>query len=136
MLCLGHAMPEPFIKARRAEARRAIGDKALIVYLNAVVERLGISDYLPCVPGCFEETPYEVVLTDRFGTGQIESAVQRLSEGRVGHDGGDILRRNGLHQNRWNANRLPFACRLGDASHELEELRRTHDCVGNRARLD
>src|SRR6266481_2567215 len=55
---------------------------------------------------------------------------------RIGHDGGDIIRRNGLHQNRWKPNRLPFSRQLGDATHELEELRSTHDRVRNRGSLD
>ena len=80
--------------------------------------------------------PHEVVLADRFGTGQIDRAVQRLGEGRIGHGGGDVLRRNGLHQDRWEPNRLPFGRRLGDAAHELEELRGAHDRVRNRGRLD
>ena len=112
------------------------GGEALIVHRNAVVERLGIGDYRPCVPGCVQELPHEVVLTDRFGTGQIDRAVQRLSEGHIGHDGGDIIRRNGLHQNRRNPDRLPFSRKLGDAAHELEELRGAHDRVRNRGSLD
>src|SRR5262249_20913462 len=93
-------------------------------------------DYRPRVPGCAQELPHEVVLTDRFGTSQIDRAVERLSEGRIGHGGGDVVRRYGLHQSRWKPNRLPFGRRLGDAAHELEELRSAHDRVRNRGRLD
>ena len=69
----------------------------------------------------------EVVLPDRFGTSQIDHAVQWLCKGHVGHDGGDILRRNGLHERRWKPNGLPFRRRLGDAAHKLEELRGADD---------
>src|SRR5438128_1033384 len=120
----------------RAEARVIPWGEALIVHRDAEVECLRISDYRPYVSGCVQELPYEVVLTDRFGTGQIEGAVQRLTEGHIGHDGGDIIRRNGLHQNRWEPNRLPFRRRLGDAAHELEELRSTHDRVRKRGSFD
>ena len=51
-------------------------------------------------------------------------------EGHFGHDSGDIIRHNGLHQKPWQPNRLPFSCRLGDAAHELEELRGADDRVG------
>jgi len=71
--------------------------EALIVHRDAEVERLGIGDYRPCVSGCLQELPHEVVLPNPFGTGQIERDVQRLSEGHIGHDGGDVIRRNGLH---------------------------------------
>src|SRR5437868_14794309 len=112
---------EPVRETRRTETWIGAGREALVVHCYAVIERLGISDYRPCVPGCVQELPHEVVLTDRFGTGQSERAVQRLSESRVGHDGGDIIRRNGLHQDRWKPDRLPCGRRLGDAAHELEE---------------
>src|SRR5512142_2629847 len=80
---------EPVLETCRAEARVIAWCEALIVHRNAEVERLGIGDYRPCVPGRVQELPHEVVLTDRFGTGQIDRAVQRLTEGRIGHDGGD-----------------------------------------------
>ena len=70
---------EPAFKADRAESRVIAGGEALIVHRNAVVECLGIGDYRPCVPGCFQELPHEVVLPNRFGTGQLERAVQRLT---------------------------------------------------------
>src|SRR5436190_23295579 len=92
---------EPVLETCRAEARLIAWCEALIVHRNAVVERLGIGDHRPCVPGRVQESPHEVVLTDRLGTGQVERAVQRLTEGHIGHDGGDVLRRDGLHQNRW-----------------------------------
>src|SRR5438270_10606047 len=115
---------EPVRETRRTETWIVAWHEALVVHCYAVIERLGIGDYRPCVPGCVQELPHEVVLTDRFGTGQIDRAVQWLREGGFGHDGGDIIRHNGLHQNRWKPNRLPFSRRLGDAAHELEELRR------------
>ena len=108
----------------------------MIVHLYAEVERLGIGDDRPRVPGCVQELSHEVVLPNRFGTGQLERAVQRLREGHIGHDGGDVIRRNGLHQNRWKPNGLPFRRRLSDAARELEELRSTHDRVRNRGSLD
>src|SRR5205085_9968572 len=112
---------EPVRETRRTQARVIAGHEALVVHCYAEIERLGIGDYCPCVPGCVQELPHEFVLTDWFGTGQIDRAVQWLREGRFGHDCGDVIRHNGLHQNRWQPNRLPFSRRLGDATHELEE---------------
>src|SRR5437762_11200931 len=127
---------EPVAEARRSKSRVFTRGEALIVHVYAVVERAGIANNLSRVPGGVQELSHEVVLPNRFGTGQIERAVQRLSEGHIGHDGGDVIRRNGLHQNRWKPNRLPFSRRLADAAHELEELRSTHDRVRNRGSLD
>jgi hypothetical protein len=42
---------QPVLEARQADARVIARYEALIVNLYAVVERLGISDYRPCVPG-------------------------------------------------------------------------------------
>src|SRR6266404_8511625 len=83
--CLGVAA-EPVRETRRTETWIVAGREALVVHCYAVIGRLGIGDYRPWVPGCVQELPHEVVLTDRFGTGQIERAVQRLSEGHIGHD--------------------------------------------------
>src|SRR4029453_1865381 len=127
---------EPVLETCRADARVIAGSEALIVHSDAVVERLGIGDYRPGVPGCVQELPHEFVLTDRFGTSQLDRAVQGLRQGRFGHDCGDVIRHNGLHQNGWKPNRLPFSRRLGDATHELEELRGTDDRVRNRGSLD
>src|SRR5438034_6245472 len=127
---------EPVAEARRSKSRVFTRGEALIVHVYAVVERAGVAHNLSRVPGCVQELSHEVVLPNRFGTGQIERAVQRLSEGHIGHYGGDVIRRNGLHQNRWKPNRLAFSRRLGDAAHEFEELRSTHDRVRNRGSLD
>src|SRR5436853_5725357 len=78
---------EPVAEARRSKSRVFTRGETLIVHLYAVVERLGIGDYRPCVPGCGQELPHEVVLPNRFGTGQIERAIERRREGHIGHDG-------------------------------------------------
>src|SRR5262245_27989280 len=74
---------EPVLETCRAKARIIAGGEALIVHRIAVVERLGIGDYRPWVPGCVQESPHEVVLADRFGTGQFDGAIQRLGEGHT-----------------------------------------------------
>src|SRR5262245_19259882 len=71
---------EPVLETCRAKARIIAGGEALIVHRIAVVERLGIGDYRPWVPGCVRESPHEVVLADRFGTGQFDGAIQRLAQ--------------------------------------------------------
>src|SRR6266481_8088850 len=91
---------EPVRETRRTETWIVAGREALVVHCYAVIERLGIGDYRPWVPGCVQELPHEVVLPKRFGTGQIDHAVQRFLDRDLGNDGGDVIRRNGLHQNR------------------------------------
>ena len=46
-LCRRHAVAELLVEARRADERRAGGDEALVVHLEAVVERVGIGGYFP-----------------------------------------------------------------------------------------
>src|SRR5205823_13713678 len=67
---------EPVAEARRSKSRVFTRGEALIVHVYAVVERAGVGDNLSCVPGCGQELPHEVVLPNRFGTGQIKRAVQ------------------------------------------------------------
>ena len=70
------------------------------------------------------------------GTSNLDRVIHRFADGNVSQGGGDIIRRNGLHQSRWDANRLSFRRPLGDTAHELEELRSTHDRVRNQRSLD
>jgi len=90
--------------------------EALIVHRDAVVERFGIGNDRPCVPGRVHKLPHEVMLPNRIRTGHFDCAVQGLGEGHIGHDGGDVIRYYGLNQNRWNPNRLPFSRKLGDSA--------------------
>src|SRR5207248_7185330 len=89
--CFG-LVAKPVLETCRAEARVIAWGEALIVHRDAVVESLGIGDYRPWVPGCVQELPHELVLPNRFGTGQFERAVQGLSEGHIGHDSSDVVR--------------------------------------------
>src|SRR4029453_2582017 len=57
---------EPVLEACRGDARGIAGNEALIIHRDAGVERLGIGDYRPCVPGCGQELPHEVVLPNPF----------------------------------------------------------------------
>ena len=86
---------EPVREAGGTETSVVARRQRSVVHCDAVIKRLGIGDDRPRVPGRVQELPHEVVLTDRFGAGQFERAVQRLGESRVGHDGGDIIRRDG-----------------------------------------
>src|SRR5215475_9808646 len=127
---------QPVREMRRPDAWIVAWREALIVHRDAVIERLWIGDYRPCVPFFAQELPNELVLTDRVGTGYLDHAVQWLGECHIGHDGRDVIRCDGLHQNRWDPDRLPFGRPFGDAIHKLKELRGMHDGVGNRRSLD
>ena len=78
---------KPILESRRAKARMITGSKTLIVQRNTIVKRLRIGDYRPLVPGCLQELPHEVILPNRFGTRQIERAIDWLRERHVGHHG-------------------------------------------------
>jgi hypothetical protein len=75
---------EPVRETRWPEAWIVAGREALVVHCYAEIERHGIGDNRPCVAGCVQELPHEFVLTDRFGTRQIDRAVQWLRGGLTG----------------------------------------------------
>src|SRR5438552_3530625 len=90
MLCCGAA--EPVLETRRAEARVFARGEALIVQLYAEVARVDVRGDLPCIPVCPQELPDEFVETYRFGTRQLDRAVQRFFDCDVRHYGSDDVR--------------------------------------------
>src|SRR5437763_3711784 len=85
MLCCGAA--EPVLESRRAEARVFARGEALIVQLDAEVACVDVRGDLPCIPVCPQELPDELVETYRFGTRQLDRAVQRFFDCDVRHYG-------------------------------------------------
>src|SRR5262245_35971187 len=114
---------EPVLETRRADARVIAGGEALIVQLCAEVARVDVCGHLPRILGCAQESSDEFVETYPFRTRQFDRAVQRFLDCDIGQRGSDIIRRDGLRKGRRQPNRLPVGSRLGDAAHELEELR-------------
>ena len=110
--------------------------EALIVHRRAEVTCAGVRGHRPRVSVCAQKFPNEFIETDRLGNRQFDCAVQRFLDRDLGHDGGDIIRHDGLYQRWRQPNRLPLGCRLGDAAYELEELRGADDRVWNRRGLD
>src|SRR5437870_4385558 len=98
---------EPVLETSRADARVIAGGEALIVQLYAEVKCVDVCGHLPCVSVCTQESSYEFVETYRFGTRQLDRAVERLSDCDVSHGGRDIIRHDGLQKGRWQANHLP-----------------------------
>ena len=121
-LPLWYGAAEPVLETRRADARVLARGERLIVQLRAEVTRVNICDHLTCVLLRAQESSGEFVQTDPFGTGQLDRAVQRRREGEVGQCSGNVIRYDGLHKGRRQANRLPIGGRLDDAVEELEEL--------------
>ena len=112
------------------------GGEALVVHLDSEIECLNVCGHLPCIVICAQESSDELVHADRFGARQLDRAVQRFLNGNIGQRGSDIVRRDWLHHSGWQSNRVPVACRFGDAPHELKELRRTNDRIRNARSLD
>jgi hypothetical protein len=129
-LPLRYGAAEPVLETRRADARVIAGGEALIVYGCTEVACADVCGHLPCVSVCAQESSDEFVETYRFRTRQLDRAVQRLVDCDVGQRGCDVIGHDGLHQSRWQPNRLPFGGRLGDAADELEELHRADDRMG------
>jgi len=45
--------------------------------------------------------------------------------------GGDVIRRDGPHKGRSQADRVALGAPIGDSADELEELRSADNCVGH-----
>jgi hypothetical protein len=91
-----------------------------------------VGRYASCVPSCAQDSSGELVETERFGTGQLDSAIDRTTHRDLGQRGGDVFRRDGLHERRRQANRVAIGAPIGDLADELEELRCADDRVGDR----
>src|SRR5438309_4703015 len=135
---LGCGTAKPIHETRRAKAgfSSRSRDEALIVQLCAKVASVDISVHFSCVSGCAQELADELIHSDRFGTGNLDRTVYWLGDCDVSQGGGDIIRRDGLHESRRQPNRLPFSGRLRDALRELEELGRANDRKRNLGGLD
>src|SRR5437667_3927050 len=95
---LGYGAAEPLLEMRRAEARVIAGGKALIVQFCAEVGRVHVRGHLPWISRCAQETPGEFIHSDRFGTGHFDRTIHRLTDCDFSQSGGDIIRRDGLHE--------------------------------------
>src|SRR6266516_5094521 len=135
-LPLRYGTAEPVLETRRAKARLIAGGEALIVYRCAEVACVDVCGHLPWVSVCAQISPDEFVHMYRFRARQLDGAIQRLRDCDFSQGVSDVIGHDGLHQRRWQPNRLPVGGRLGDGAHELEELCCADDRVGNRRRLD
>ena len=95
---LGCGAAEPLREMRRAEARVIAGCKALIIQLCAEIAGVDICGHLPRISSCAQEMPDEFIHPNRFGTGNLDRAVQRFGDGNVSQGGGEIIRRDRLHE--------------------------------------
>src|SRR5262249_39490162 len=132
--CSGVA--EPVLEAGRADARILAGRERAIVHLRTVVAGVDVGRYLAWVPLRAQESSRELVHSDWFGAGQLDRPMPRYPPGEGGGGGGDVPRGEGRHGRGGRAALLPLGARIGDPADELEELRRAHDRVGHRRRLD
>ena len=103
----------------------------MIVHLFAEVTGVDVGRDLSYVLLCGQHSSGEFVETQWFGAGQLDHAVDRCTHGDVGQGGGDVLRRDRLHQDRWQAHRVANRAAIRNAADELEELRCAENGVGD-----
>src|SRR5439155_16233174 len=60
-----------------------------------------------------------------------DDAIYRLTGCDAGECGGDVISRDWLHEGRCQADRVALGALVGYSADELEELRRTENCVGH-----
>src|SRR5688500_5020984 len=89
---------EPVLETRRPDARVIAGGEGLIVQFCVEVACVGVGGHLTCVLFGAQDSAGELVETERFGAGQLDSAIDRRPHGDGSQCGGDVISRDGLHE--------------------------------------
>src|SRR5437762_5958739 len=136
-LRLRRGASKPAFESRRADSRGGAGGyQGLIVQLSAEVASVNIGGDLACVVVVGQDATDKLVKSKFLGARYLKRVIAWRAEHEIGQGGDDIIRKDRLHQGRRDANRLSVAERIGDAAHELEELRGAQNRVGNSRGLD
>ncbi len=130
------ACGEPVLEAGRSDVRVVAGDEGALLERRPEIARTLVGRHPARVAVGIQHALDELVETEPFGTGQLDRAVHRRADRRDRQCGGDVVGCFGLDQHGRQTNRLAVAARIGDATEELEELRRADDRVRDRPRLD
>ena len=110
--------------------------EAALLERRSEVERLLVPNDCAGIVLCLEILADQFVERERVRSGDFKSSIQRPGHGDPGHASGEIVRKDGLKQGRWQTNGLPGGRPISDAPNELKELRRTENRVRNRRGLD
>src|SRR3954447_9807493 len=117
---------QPLLKVDRAEARVIGRNERALVEFGAEVPRAGIDDNLARVVARAEALTDEVGEAKLFGTRHLDRAVHWRAHGDPPDRARDLISRHRLNKRGWQPNRRAISRFVGDALHELEELRRVN----------
>src|SRR4029453_19346653 len=110
--------------------------EAALFERRSEVERLLVPNDCAGIVLCLEILADQLVERERVRSGDFKSSIQRLGHRDLGYVSGEIVRKDGLKQCRWQTNGLLGGRTISDTPNELKELRRTKNCVRNRRGLD
>src|SRR5262245_33722779 len=114
---------QPRLESHLAELGLAGGDQRSLAELGAEVPRVRVDDDRARVVARGETLTNQIVEAELFGTSYFKGAVHRGTGGDADDRAGNIVSGHWLNEDRRHSNR-PSVCRfIGDALHELEELR-------------
>src|SRR5262249_26786141 len=122
---------EPFVKTDTAKARLAQRHQRFFLDPAAPVSGLGIAHDDTGVADRLQVAGDDVVERRPFRAGDLDDAISRLFERRSGDVSGNVIRRDGLEQDRRELDRLSMRARIGDTAEEFHELGRADDGVWN-----
>ena len=122
---------EPPVELGRSKVRFGAGNERLIAQFDTEMERLRIHNDLPGVLVIVKNAADDLIDVERVGAGNLDCAVYRLRESRLGDRGRDIFCRHRLEQRVRQPHCVTVDCRLRDATEELEELGGADDRVWN-----
>src|SRR5215469_2299325 len=128
---------EPTFESHRADSPGgAGGNQRLIVQFSAEIARVNIGRDLTRVVLVTQNATDQLVQAKFLGARDLERAIERWAEYEVSQGGDDIVREDRFYQGRGHPNGLSVTERISGAAHELEELRRAQNRVGNSRSLD
>lgn len=119
----------PLAQGRLGDVRVVVREERTLTELDTEVARVGISGddarVLPRVQCDFDQ----FVESELLGPGHLDGAVDRRCQRDLAQCVSHVIGRDGLHEYRWQADRVTFGGGVGDAFDELEELCGVQDRV-------
>src|SRR6266550_3296611 len=127
---------KPVCEVAGTEQRILVWDKAARLERRAEVVGLLVCHDCARIVMCREVSAHELVKRDSVRAGNFNGSILRFRDRNFGEVSSEIVREDGLKQNRREANCLPARRLISNASNEFKELRRAHNRVRNRRSLN
>ena len=123
----GLRVSQPVVEPGVADLRVIAGEEGALADRDAVVGRVRVGDHLARIVARGERVADELVEAELLGARDLRNPVQRRGDRDPGDCARDVIGGHRLDQHWREPNRVAVGRLVGDAVHELEELRRVDD---------